>query len=97
METINTFIIAVRFSPETCRNKNELLEQAEETAMQIRKECPGVNWINSYIVWGRFDMIAVLQCSDVWQIQKAAMIFRSHGGITETSMAFPWLEFRDKS
>jgi uncharacterized protein with GYD domain len=93
----NTFLIAVRFGPEACRSRNDLLEEAEETAMQIRKECPGVNWVNSYITWGRFDMIAVLQCSDVWQIQKAAMIFRSRGATTETSVAFPWMEFREKS
>ena len=97
MAATNTFIISVRFGPEACRSHNELLEQAEETAMQIRKECPTVNWINSYIMWGRFDMIAVLQCSDIWQIQKAVMIFKSRGAMTETSVAFPWLEFRERS
>jgi len=43
---------------------------------------------------GRFDVVDIVEADDPKDIERAAMIIRSHGhSITETLVATPWKEF----
>jgi len=69
---------------------------AATVVQKIRAECPGVAWKDSYATLGRFDVVDIVEASDVKQIEKAAMIIRAYGhSTTETLPGTPWKEFLD--
>lgn len=91
-----TYVILSRFSHETTRDLGQLKQAAGKVAETIKAECPGVRWKESYAVLGRFDVVDVVEASDVKDIEKAAMLIRVHGhATTETLQATPWKEFLD--
>ena len=91
---MNTYIILSRFSPEAFDNPKHFLELAEQVSKKIREECAGIRWKNSYATLGRFDVVDVVEASDVKDIEKAAMIIRAYGkSTTETLLATSWKEF----
>lgn len=63
-------------------------------ADEIKSECPGVTWKESYATLGRFDVVDVVEANDLKQVEKAAMIIRAYGhSTTETLVGTPWKEF----
>jgi uncharacterized protein with GYD domain len=67
---------------------------ADAVSSKIKKECKSVTWKQSFATLGRFDVVDVVEADDPKDIEKAAMIIRSHGhSITETLVATPWKEF----
>jgi len=91
---MDTYIILSRFSPEAFDNPKHFLELAEQVSKKIREECPGIRWKDSYATLGRFDVVDIVEASDVKDIEKAAMIIRAYGHSTsETLLATPWKQF----
>lgn len=89
-----TYVILSRFSHETVRDLDQLKRAAAAVAEAIRSQCPDVTWKESYAVLGRFDVVDVVEASDVKAVEKAAMLIRVHGhATTETLQATPWKEF----
>lgn len=61
---------------------------------KIKRGCPGVTWKESYATLGRFDVVDIVEASDIKQVEKAAMIIRAYGhSTTETLQGTPWNEF----
>jgi uncharacterized protein with GYD domain len=91
---MTSYVILSRFSPEAFREPKELRKLADEVSSKIKKECKGVTWKQSFATLGRFDVVDIVEADDPKEIEKAAMIIRSHGhSITETLVATPWKEF----
>ncbi len=89
-----TYVILSRFSPDAFSDPKAFKELAVKVSEQIKKECPNVNWKDSYATLGRFDVVDVIESNDLKQVEKAAMIIRSYGhSTTETLFATPWKEF----
>ncbi|MGH9908840.1 MAG: GYD domain-containing protein [Pyrinomonadaceae bacterium] len=89
-----TYVILSRFSPEALKDPKDLKQLAVTVAEKINSECPGVAWKNSYATLGRFDVVDIVEASDVKQVEKAAMIIRAYGhSTTETLEGIPWKEF----
>jgi len=89
-----TYVILSRFSPEAFRDPKDFKQLAARVAEQIKSECPGVNWKESYATLGRFDVVDIVESNDLKQVEKAAMIIRAYGhSSTETLVGTPWQEF----
>ena len=88
-----TYVILSRLSAESFRDPKDFKQIAATVAEKI-VDCPGVNWKDSYATLGRFDVVDIVEASDVKQVEKAAMIIRAYGhSTTETLEATPWKEF----
>jgi uncharacterized protein with GYD domain len=91
-----TYIILSKISPQAFSDPYEFKKIAERVASKIKRECPDVEWKQSYSTMGRFDVIDIVESNYPEQIAKAAMIIRAYGhSMTETLTAFPWQEFLD--
>ncbi len=89
-----TYIILSRISPAAFDNPKDFKKLAEKVSSEIRKQCKGVVWKQSYATMGRFDVLDIVQASDPKEIEKAAMIIRAYGhATTETLPATPWNDF----
>lgn len=89
-----TYIILSQISSEAFRDPAEFKKLASDVSAKIKSECPGVEWKESYVTTGRFDIVDIVESDDLKQVEKAAMIIRAYGhSRTETLMATPWKEF----
>jgi uncharacterized protein with GYD domain len=89
-----TYVILSRVSPEAFSNPEEFRNLAKEVGKRIRSECPGVVWKQSYGLFGRFDVLDIVEAEDPKQVGKAAAIIRAYGhASTESMPAVPWGEF----
>jgi uncharacterized protein with GYD domain len=67
---------------------------AKDVSEQIKRQCPGVTWRDSYATLGRFDVVDIVEAADPKELERAAMIIRAYGhASTETLVATPWKEF----
>jgi uncharacterized protein with GYD domain len=68
--------------------------KAERVASEIKRQCPGVTWKESYATMGRLDVVDIVEADDPAMVEKAAMIIGGHGACTtETMHATPWKTF----
>jgi len=89
-----TYIILSRFSPLAFDDPKKFPQIAKTVSEQIKKECPGVTWKESFATHGRFDVVDIVEADDPDQVSKAAMIIRAYGkSETETMLATPWKKF----
>lgn len=89
-----TYVILSRFSPEAFAEPKDFRKRADAVSSKIKKECKGVTWKQSFATLGRFDVVDIVEDDNPRDVEKAAMIIRSHGhSITETRVATPWKEF----
>lgn len=89
-----TYVILSRFSPEAFGDPKDFKKMAEKVSAKIKSECPEVAWKQSFATLGRFDVVDIVECDDLKQVERAAMIIRAYGhSTTETLFATPWKEF----
>jgi uncharacterized protein with GYD domain len=89
-----SYVILSRFSPEAFTEPKNFRKLAAAVSTKIKKECKRVTWKQSFATLGRFDVVDIVEADDVKDIERAAMIIRSHGhSITETLVATPWEDF----
>ena len=91
-----TFVLLTRLSPEAIRSP-EALERLERAAMErIREECPDIEWLNNYAVFGPYDYLDIFNAPDVDTAAKVATLIRIHGHAqTETWAAVEWGRFKE--
>ena len=90
----NTYVIFSRFSPEAFEDPKQFLKLADQVSREIKSQCPGVKWKDSYATLGRFDVVDIVEADDPKDIEKVSMIIRGFGhSTTETLLATPWKEF----
>lgn len=89
-----TYAILSRFSPEAFVEPGEFKVLAERVSAEIKRQCPGVKWKQSFATLGRYDVIDIVEGDDIKELERAAMIIRGHGhSTTETLVCTPWDEF----
>ena len=89
-----TYIILSKLSPEAFSEVIDFKGMAKKVSDEIKKQCPGVKWKESFATTGRIDVIDIVEAEDIKEVEKAAMIIRAYGkSTTETLFATPWKEF----
>ena len=76
---MTSYVILSRFSPEAFREPKNFRELADEVSARIKKECKVITWKQSFATLGRFDVVDIVGANDSQDIERAAMIIRSHG------------------
>ena len=88
------YVILSRFSPEAFEEPARFRKLADDVSTRIKKDCPGVAWKDSYATLGRFDVVDLVEADSIEEVERAAMIIRSHGhSTTETLPATAWKDF----
>ncbi|HYW92821.1 MAG TPA: GYD domain-containing protein [Gammaproteobacteria bacterium] len=88
------YIVLSRLSPKAFDDPSEFRKLAGKVSAEIKRQCPGVRWMDSYATLGRFDIVDLIEAGDAKQAQRAAMIIRAYGhAATETLPATPWDDF----
>lgn len=88
------YVILSRVSPEALKEPADFRKLAERVSAEIKTQCPGVRWKDSYATFGRFDVVDIVEADDPEQVQRAVLLLRAHGHeTTETLAATPWKEF----
>ncbi|MFO8028359.1 MAG: GYD domain-containing protein [Cyclonatronaceae bacterium] len=91
---MSTYIILSKISPDALKEPDDFRKMAETVKKKIRKNCPDVEWKDSYAVKGQFDVVDIVESDDPGQVDKASMIIRSHGrSDTQTMQASHWKDF----
>ncbi len=92
-----TYIILSQLANDAVHDPKDFHKVADDVAERIKKQCPKVVWKHSWATLGRFDVVDVVESDDLAQVERAAMIIRSHGHAhTQTMVATPWKDFLDK-
>ncbi|MFO8011557.1 MAG: GYD domain-containing protein [Dehalococcoidia bacterium] len=90
------YIILTSLSPQAFCDPGEMIQLAATVTGEIKRQCPGVRWKESFATLGRYDVVDVVESDEPEQVERAAMIIRGYGHArTETMMARPWKEFLD--
>jgi uncharacterized protein with GYD domain len=91
-----TFVMLTRLSPEAVRSP-KALEDLERQAMErVRKECPEVEWVNSYAILGPCDYLDIFRAKDIETASKVSTLVRTFGHAhTEIWTATEWDRFKE--
>ena len=91
---METYIILSKIAAEAFADPKGFPALAKKVADEIKAQCPGLNWKESYATMGRFDVIDVVESPSADEVEKAATIIRGYGhATTETLRATPWKAF----
>jgi uncharacterized protein with GYD domain len=91
---MSTFVILSRIGSEAVKDPKDFKAVAKTVRDEIKRQCPGVTWKESFATLGRFDVVDIVEAAKPEEVEKAAMIIRSYGhASTETLVATPWREF----
>jgi uncharacterized protein with GYD domain len=91
---MSTYIILTKLSPDAFRDPAEFPGIAKMVADKVKTDCPTVTWKESYVVTGAYDILDVVESSELAAVEQACMIIRAYGhGTTETMVATPWGQF----
>lgn len=89
-----TFIMLTRLGHQALQSPNSLESLSHEAMERIRKECPDVEWKQSYAVLGPADYLDIFTAPDIESAMKVAAVIRTFGhATTEVWGATEWDKF----
>jgi uncharacterized protein with GYD domain len=95
-ETMQTFIMLTRLVPSQLPSPGALEELERKVVDHIRTDCPGIQWVGSYAVFGPCDYLDIFHAPDWDTAAKVSAIVRSYGHAnTEIWAAAEWAHFKE--
>ena len=89
-----TFIMLTRLSHQALQSPGSLQSLSHKVMEQIRKDCPGVEWKQSFVVLGPADYVDIFEAPDIEAAMKVATVIRTFGhATTEVWPATEWDRF----
>jgi uncharacterized protein with GYD domain len=89
-----TYVILSKLNIGALEDPSDFANLAASVSAKIKQDCPSVTWKDSYATMGQFDVVDIVESDDPIQVEKAAMIIRTHGmSNTQTLLATPWKHF----
>lgn len=89
-----TFIMLTRLSHQALHSPGSLESLSHEVMERIRKDCPDVEWKQSYVVLGPADYLDIFTAPDIEAAMKVAAVIRTFGhATTEVWGATEWDRF----
>lgn len=94
---MQTYVILSQFDDGVAADPKSLRQAADEVSRRIKDECPEIEWRESYVLMGAYDVVDIVDAANPEAVTKAAMIIRAHGKAqTETMLATPWKTFIER-
>lgn len=91
---MSTYVILTRFTPQTETRPEQFRKLADEVESRVKRECPDLEWKQSFSTSGSRDVVDIVESDDPSQVQRAAMLIRAMASAeTETLAAVPWKQF----
>ncbi len=91
---MSIFIMLTRLSHEALKHPRSMQKLSHEVAQHVRRDCPDVHWISSFVVLGPADYVDIFSAPDVMAATKVATLIRTFGhATTEIWPATEWSEF----
>jgi uncharacterized protein with GYD domain len=91
-----TYILLTQFNADAIIDPQEMANLDKMVKKRVCVECTGVEWLDSYILLGRYDALDIFRASDNQTASKVAVIIRSFGhATTEVLPATSWSDFAD--
>jgi uncharacterized protein with GYD domain len=89
-----TYILLTQFNADAIIDPQEMANLDKMVKKRVSLECPGVEWLDSYILLGRYDALDIFRAPDNQTASKVAVIIRSFGhATTEVLPATSWSDF----
>jgi uncharacterized protein with GYD domain len=89
-----TYILLTQFNADAIIDPQEMANLDKMVKKRVGLECPGVEWLDSYILLGRYDALDIFRAPDNQTASKVAVIIRSFGhATTEVLPATSWSDF----
>ena len=89
-----TFIMLTRLSHQALQSPSSLEDLSHKVMERIRKDCPEVEWKQSYVVLGPADYLDIFNAPDIEAAMKVAAVIRTFGhATTEVWAATEWDRF----
>jgi uncharacterized protein with GYD domain len=93
---MSTFMMLTRVQPGGLSSGHSLRHLEERTMAHIRRECPGVEWVQSWALLGPYDYLDVFRAPDLETAAKVSTLVHIHGrSTTETWGAVEWNRFKE--
>jgi uncharacterized protein with GYD domain len=90
------YIILTQFNEGALDEPQQLKNLGDEVSARIKEECPDLEWKESYVTTGSYDVVDLVKSDDPQQVMRAALIIRTLGHAhTETMQASEWKDFLD--
>lgn len=89
-----TYILLSNFTADAIVDPPEIVNLDALVKRRVRAECENVEWIDSYVLLGRYDALDLFHAPDNETASKVAMVIRSFGHVTtEVLPATAWQDF----
>ena len=73
------FLLFTRLSAENIQSAEETEKREQRTLEAIRKNCPGVEWKQSYALMGPYDFLDIFTADDMEMALKVSALVRRSG------------------
>jgi uncharacterized protein with GYD domain len=91
-----TFVMLTRVQPGGLTSGQSLRHLEERTMAHIRRECPDVEWLQSWALLGPYDYLDFFRAPDLETAAKVSTLVHVHGqSTTETWGAIEWKRFKE--
>lgn len=89
-----TYVLLSHFIPDAIVDPPEIVNLDALVKRRVRAECNSVEWLDSYVLLGRYDALDLFRAPDNETASKVAMVVRSFGHVTtEVLPATAWQDF----
>lgn len=89
-----TYVLLSHFIPDAIVDPPEIINLDALVKRRVRAECNSVEWLDSYVLLGRYDALDLFRAPDNETASKVAMVIRSFGHVTtEVLPATAWQDF----
>ncbi len=91
-----TFVMLTRVQPGGLTSGQSLRHLEQRMMAHIRRECPGVEWVQSLALLGPYDYLDIFRAPNLETATKVATLVHLHGqSTTETWGAIEWDRFKE--
>jgi uncharacterized protein with GYD domain len=91
---MQTYFLATKLSPSSTRDAKTIKENGRKWLEAVKRNCPGVKWLEHYALFGQYDFISVYQAPDIDTAARVSVISMSLGAQkAESWPAIPYHDF----
>jgi len=89
------FVLLTRLSPDALHQPRSFETLERRVDEQVKRHCPGVRWVASYALLGKWDYLDIIEAPDLEAATRVSVLVRSQAHAhTEIWPAMAWQQFK---